>query len=228
MPAASRSASTGSKFTSASATRKPRHVHRDHHRHRHRPQRRGARRPAAGDRLRLRSVDRRSRRVDRLLGRVPDGGRQGRGLVRGRCQPRNRSRAPCRACGTKARASISSGRCASATSSAGISSPAMSMRSATVVEAHADGGSTRLTLAAPAAIGKGIAAKGSIALDGVSLTVNSVEDAGDETRFTVNLIPHTARSDHARRNRGRATAQCRNRHPRPLSRTDDGAIITVT
>ena len=62
---------------------------------------------------------------------------------------------------------------------------------ATVTEAHADGGSTRLTLAAPAAIGKGIAAKGSIALDGVSLTVNSVEDQGDQTLFTVNLIPHT-------------------------------------
>ena len=62
---------------------------------------------------------------------------------------------------------------------------------ATVVEAHADGGSTRLALSAPASIGKGIAAKGSIALDGVSLTVNSVEDAAEETRFTVNLIPHT-------------------------------------
>jgi riboflavin synthase len=62
---------------------------------------------------------------------------------------------------------------------------------ATVSEAHADGGSTRLTLAAPAAIGKGIAAKGSIALDGVSLTVNSVEDQADQTLFTVNLIPHT-------------------------------------
>jgi riboflavin synthase len=62
---------------------------------------------------------------------------------------------------------------------------------ATVAEAHADGGSTRLTLAAPATIGKSIASKGSIALDGVSLTVNSVEDAGEATRFTVNLIPHT-------------------------------------
>ena len=62
---------------------------------------------------------------------------------------------------------------------------------ATVIEAHADGGSTRLTLAAPASIGKGIAAKGSIALDGVSLTVNEVEDAGGETQFTINLIPHT-------------------------------------
>jgi len=62
---------------------------------------------------------------------------------------------------------------------------------ATVTEAHADGGSIRLILAAPAGIGKTIAAKGSIALDGVSLTVNDVEDIGAETRFTVNLIPHT-------------------------------------
>src|SRR5437773_4919940 len=37
-----------------------------------------------------------------------------------------------------------------------------------------------------------IASKGSIALDGVSLTVNTVEDAGDSTLFTVNIIPHTA------------------------------------
>ena len=34
--------------------------------------------------------------------------------------------------------------------------------------------------------------KGSIALDGVSLTVNEVEDAGETTRFKINLIPHTA------------------------------------
>ena len=39
-----------------------------------------------------------------------------------------------------------------------------------------------------------IAPKGSIALDGVSLTVNEVDDAGDATRFTVNIIPHTARA----------------------------------
>jgi riboflavin synthase len=37
-----------------------------------------------------------------------------------------------------------------------------------------------------------VAAKGSIALDGVSLTVNTVEDAGDSALFTVNIIPHTA------------------------------------
>ena len=37
-----------------------------------------------------------------------------------------------------------------------------------------------------------IAAKGSITLDGVSLTVNDVRDAEDgSTDFSVNIIPHT-------------------------------------
>jgi riboflavin synthase len=44
----------------------------------------------------------------------------------------------------------------------------------------------------PRSLGSSIAAKGSIALDGVSLTVNSVEDAGESTRFSINIIPHTA------------------------------------
>jgi riboflavin synthase len=40
-----------------------------------------------------------------------------------------------------------------------------------------------------------IAAKGSIALDGVSMTVNDVRDAEDgETHFSVNVIPHTAQN----------------------------------
>ena len=63
---------------------------------------------------------------------------------------------------------------------------------ATVAEAKEVGGSIDLRLEAPRELGGGIAAKGSIALDGVSLTVNHVEDAGEATRFTVNLIPHTA------------------------------------
>jgi riboflavin synthase len=54
------------------------------------------------------------------------------------------------------------------------------------------GGSLDVTIEAPRTLGSGIAPKGSIALDGVSLTVNEVEDAGEATRFTVNLIPHTA------------------------------------
>jgi riboflavin synthase len=63
---------------------------------------------------------------------------------------------------------------------------------ATVIRAEEKGGSIDLTIEAPRALGGGIAPKGSIALDGVSLTVNEVEDAGQATRFTVNLIPHTA------------------------------------
>ena len=56
------------------------------------------------------------------------------------------------------------------------------------VEAVGDaGGSTRLDIDAPAALTRFIAPKGSIAVDGVSLTVNDA--AGP--RFAVNLIPHT-------------------------------------
>ena len=52
-----------------------------------------------------------------------------------------------------------------------------------------EGESTRVTFEAPAALSKFIASKGSVALDGVSLTVNEV----DGTRFGVNIIPHTAK-----------------------------------
>jgi riboflavin synthase len=36
-----------------------------------------------------------------------------------------------------------------------------------------------------------MAPKGSVALDGVSLTVNEVNDGAGKTRFGVNIIPHT-------------------------------------
>ena len=58
---------------------------------------------------------------------------------------------------------------------------------ATIEDAHDDGDSLRLTLRAPAALARFIAPKGSVALNGTSLTVNEVD--GD--RFGVNLIPHT-------------------------------------
>ena len=48
-------------------------------------------------------------------------------------------------------------------------------------------GSWGLTVDAPAQLARYIAAKGSVAIDGVSLTTNRV----DGVRFTVNLIPHT-------------------------------------
>ena len=63
---------------------------------------------------------------------------------------------------------------------------------ALVTRAEEVGGSIDITIEAPRALSGGIAAKGSIALDGVSLTVNEVEDAAEVTRFTINLIPHTA------------------------------------
>lgn len=52
------------------------------------------------------------------------------------------------------------------------------------------GDSTRITVGIGDALAPYVAAKGSIALDGVSLTVNDVMDA--PTRFTINLIPHSA------------------------------------
>ena len=61
-----------------------------------------------------------------------------------------------------------------------------------VVEANAQGDSVRVVVKVPQALGAMIAAKGSVALDGVSLTVNTVEEAGDSTLFSINIIPHTA------------------------------------
>ena len=62
----------------------------------------------------------------------------------------------------------------------------------TVVEVTPEGDSTRIVIEAPAALAPYIAAKGSIALDGVSLTVNQVEDLpGGAVRFGINVIPHT-------------------------------------
>jgi riboflavin synthase len=63
----------------------------------------------------------------------------------------------------------------------------------TVVEVRAEGDSHRIEIAAPQAIAPYLAAKGSITIDGVSLTVNDVADQPDgEVRFAINIIPHTA------------------------------------
>ncbi|MGB3719442.1 MAG: riboflavin synthase [Proteobacteria bacterium] len=58
---------------------------------------------------------------------------------------------------------------------------------ARIVDVKTDGESRRFTLEAPEHLALYIAPKGSVALDGTSLTVNEV--AG--SRFGVNLIPHT-------------------------------------
>ncbi|MEL6953636.1 MAG: riboflavin synthase [Pseudomonadota bacterium] len=58
---------------------------------------------------------------------------------------------------------------------------------ADVVGAEDEGDSTRFTFEAPEALARFIAPKGSVALNGTSLTVNEVEGR----RFGINLIPHT-------------------------------------
>ena len=63
----------------------------------------------------------------------------------------------------------------------------------TLADWQPEGASTRMTIAAPAALAPFIAAKGSITVDGVSLTVNAVEDRADGSAlFGLNIIPHTA------------------------------------
>ena len=55
------------------------------------------------------------------------------------------------------------------------------------------GDSWKVAVAADADLAPYIAAKGSITVDGVSLTVNAVDDRPDgTTEFTLNIIPHTA------------------------------------
>ena len=63
----------------------------------------------------------------------------------------------------------------------------------TIVSRAAEGDSIRLTVEAPPELAPFLAEKGSVAVDGVSLTVNAVEDLpGGAVRFGLNLIPHTA------------------------------------
>lgn len=62
----------------------------------------------------------------------------------------------------------------------------------TVIGRGEEGGSIRFTIKAPKDMAPYVAAKGSITVDGVSLTVNSIEDMADGTvHFGLNIIPHT-------------------------------------
>lgn len=61
-----------------------------------------------------------------------------------------------------------------------------------ILSIEPEGDSRRILFRAPPAVAAALAAKGSIALDGVSLTVNTVEDQPDgAVIFGVNLIAHT-------------------------------------
>ncbi|WP_294171301.1 riboflavin synthase [uncultured Sphingomonas sp.] len=55
-----------------------------------------------------------------------------------------------------------------------------------------EGASTRIGIRVSRELGGALAPKGSVTLDGVSLTVNEVRDEVDGTHFSVNVIPHTA------------------------------------
>ena len=61
-----------------------------------------------------------------------------------------------------------------------------------IVSVEPVGDSITVTVAAPATLAPHIAPKGSITVDGVSLTVNEVTDQPNgEAHFTLNIIPHT-------------------------------------
>ncbi|MEY4710818.1 MAG: riboflavin synthase, alpha subunit [Pseudomonadota bacterium] len=56
------------------------------------------------------------------------------------------------------------------------------------------GESWELRVMAPAALGKYLAYKGSITVNGVSLTVNAVQDTPEGCQVSINLIPHTVQN----------------------------------
>ncbi len=62
---------------------------------------------------------------------------------------------------------------------------------AEVVDVYNEGDSRWIGMSVPGELAPFIAPKGSVTVDGVSLTVNDVADRGASTRFSVNVIPHT-------------------------------------
>jgi len=62
---------------------------------------------------------------------------------------------------------------------------------AEIASIASDGDSRRIAISVPTELAPFIAAKGSVTVDGVSLTVNEVVDSPSGTQFTINLIPHT-------------------------------------
>ena len=62
---------------------------------------------------------------------------------------------------------------------------------AAVTVVTAEGDSRRIEFRVPADLAPFLAPKGSVTVDGVSLTVNAVRDAGAATHFGINVIPHT-------------------------------------
>lgn len=63
-----------------------------------------------------------------------------------------------------------------------------------VLEMEPVGESWELRILAPQALGRYLAYKGSITVNGVSLTVNSIADTAEGTELSINLIPHTVQN----------------------------------
>ncbi|GGA44359.1 riboflavin synthase [Sphingomonas psychrolutea] len=61
----------------------------------------------------------------------------------------------------------------------------------TVANVAIDGDSWKVDISVPADLAPFIASKGSVTVDGVSLTVNAVTDHADASVFSLNIIPHT-------------------------------------
>ena len=57
-----------------------------------------------------------------------------------------------------------------------------------------DNESVRVTVKAPRKLAPYLSEKGSIAVNGISLTVNDIEDKADGVYFGINIIPHTAQN----------------------------------
>ena len=62
---------------------------------------------------------------------------------------------------------------------------------AEIVDVTPEGDSRRVSFRVPSDLAPFLAPKGSVTIDGVSLTVNEVADEAVGTRFSINLIPHT-------------------------------------
>ncbi|MGF7151753.1 riboflavin synthase [Sphingomonas zeicaulis] len=62
----------------------------------------------------------------------------------------------------------------------------------TVAAIEPQGDSLRITISTDRSLAPYLASKGSVALDGISLTVNTVEDSPEAVVFGINIIPHTA------------------------------------
>lgn len=60
-----------------------------------------------------------------------------------------------------------------------------------LIERRDESDSTWMQFETPRTIGRFIAVKGSITIDGISLTSNAVKDVDENTRFEISLVPHT-------------------------------------